>query len=437
MSPFFSLPDGDETGNAQHSQSADALAPITLSCAGCERIVGDSSAFLCATRSMATVTLERMVSVEIGREGLKTSLEGEWDEFWLVPCNYKDISCGKCLAHLGKMYFATTAKLSMLQNKYTVNISALSVYHHGSSELSLPVAATQEICQQLHPSPDAIAESIDHLMTMCVMLREEQGDIIREVKKLGMATGVEVTLEEDEDKIRFDDEAGRGWKEKLEGLGEKVQTLEELIESLKFREKEFVKRWGRKEKDFQEDRKKWMALREEWFKFMQEQKEIEAAQQPQTSFEHPVVTFTLNGHARQNSAAEKEKSNPSSNLRSGKDLSPASAEEMTRRRSHQQKKPVPNREIPNSQSFDGFENEDTEEEVVGEAEADRIKSPPVKRRRRGVTEVTPDGVHNGNIMVVVGKGKEDDKGKEKEKEKEKEQETTKRRLSGRQRKMVK
>lgn len=31
---------------------------------------------------MATITLDRMVSVTVGLGGLKTSLEGKWDEFW-------------------------------------------------------------------------------------------------------------------------------------------------------------------------------------------------------------------------------------------------------------------------------------------------------------------------------------------------------------------
>lgn len=31
---------------------------------------------------MGTVTLDRVVSVGIGAGGLKTSPEGEWDEFW-------------------------------------------------------------------------------------------------------------------------------------------------------------------------------------------------------------------------------------------------------------------------------------------------------------------------------------------------------------------
>lgn len=86
-SPFFSLPNEDGSNPHQNydsdqSQQSQQHQPITLSCASCERIVGDSSAFLCATRQMGTITLDRMVSTNFGPGGLKTSIEGTWDEFW-------------------------------------------------------------------------------------------------------------------------------------------------------------------------------------------------------------------------------------------------------------------------------------------------------------------------------------------------------------------
>lgn len=84
ISPFFSLPNEDGSNPHQEHYADQSLQnpPTTLSCAQCERIVGDSSAFLFVTRQMGTVTLDRVVSVEIGTGGLKTSPEGEWDEFW-------------------------------------------------------------------------------------------------------------------------------------------------------------------------------------------------------------------------------------------------------------------------------------------------------------------------------------------------------------------
>ncbi|KAL0639239.1 hypothetical protein Q9L58_001700 [Maublancomyces gigas] len=166
VSPFFSLPNEDGSNPHQEyfsDRSLQQYPPITLSCAKCERIIGDSSSFLFVTRQMGTVTLDRVVSVKVGFEGLKTSSEGEWDEFW---------------------------------NKNTLCIAALSFYHHGSDAPSLPIAATSEIYAQLNPSPEALTESIDRVETVCVVLREEQSIIIRELKKLGAVTGVDVDLED-------------------------------------------------------------------------------------------------------------------------------------------------------------------------------------------------------------------------------------------------
>ena len=135
LSPYFSLPNEDGESNGGEVDQIQC-PPVTVSCANCERIVGDSSAFLYATRQMGTITLSSMVSVVVGEGGLRTSLEGEWDEFWFVyfylslllclvgervcadrsPSNYKNITCGKCEVFLGKMYMATTAKLSTLQS---------------------------------------------------------------------------------------------------------------------------------------------------------------------------------------------------------------------------------------------------------------------------------------------------------------------------------
>lgn len=86
ISPYFSLPNEDGSNPHQEHYSDQSqqqqYPPITLSCAQCERIIGDSSSFLFVTRQMGTVTLDRVVSVEVGLGGLKTSSEGEWDEFW-------------------------------------------------------------------------------------------------------------------------------------------------------------------------------------------------------------------------------------------------------------------------------------------------------------------------------------------------------------------
>ncbi|KAG0639974.1 hypothetical protein HOY80DRAFT_1136348 [Tuber brumale] len=216
LSPYFSLPNEDGESNSAEIDQIEC-SPVTVSCANCERIVGDSSAFLCATRQMGTITLGSMVSVVVGEGGLKTSNEGEWDEF----CNYKNITCGKCEIFLGKVYMATTAKLSTLQNKYTLPLTSLSFYHHSSRTPSLPPAQTQEIYTHLHPSPESIAENIDKVMTMCVMLHEKQSDIIRGLKRVATAAKVDVDL----------DSPGE-IEEVREGVRDKIELLDKLESKL-------------------------------------------------------------------------------------------------------------------------------------------------------------------------------------------------------------
>ncbi|PWW79398.1 hypothetical protein C7212DRAFT_360824 [Tuber magnatum] len=216
LSPYFSLPNQDGESNGGEIEPIEC-PPVTVSCANCERIVGDNSAFLYATRQMGTITLGSMVSVVVGEGGLKTSLEGEWDEF----CNYKNITCGKCGVFLGKMYMATTAKLSTLQNKYTLPLTTLSFYHHSSRAPSLPPAQTQEIYAHLHPSPESTAENIDRVMTMCVMLHEKQGDIIRGLKKVATAARVDVDLDSPSE-----------IEEVREGVRDKIELLDKLESKL-------------------------------------------------------------------------------------------------------------------------------------------------------------------------------------------------------------
>lgn len=42
--------------------------------------------------------------------------------------NYKDIICGKCSTALGKMYFATTSKLSALQFVHPRDFPPMNIY---------------------------------------------------------------------------------------------------------------------------------------------------------------------------------------------------------------------------------------------------------------------------------------------------------------------
>lgn len=84
--PFFQLPDAfpqdDQDQHAEYpSPSPSSLPPITVSCGSCERIVGDSSLFICAIRHVGGITMESMTSVTLG-EVRATEADGAFDQLW-------------------------------------------------------------------------------------------------------------------------------------------------------------------------------------------------------------------------------------------------------------------------------------------------------------------------------------------------------------------
>jgi len=119
------------------------------------------------------------------------SPRGSWDEF----CTFCTLHCGKCSGPLGRKYVATTAGLSRLQDRLTVDIDKMLVYQHGVEEPGLPVAERAEVIRLLHPEQDDVAHWVQACMSLCVVLKEEQNDIVRGLKRLADVVGAEAGLE--------------------------------------------------------------------------------------------------------------------------------------------------------------------------------------------------------------------------------------------------
>ncbi|RPA82599.1 hypothetical protein BJ508DRAFT_86288 [Ascobolus immersus RN42] len=123
------------------------------------------------------------------------------------------------------------ADLWMDRGKYTLEISALTFYFHGSNTPTLPVAESQEILSLLRPEPDQIADTMARVMMLCVVLREEQEGIVRALQKISEQTGVDLSLEGSAE----EEQAPR--REKKVGLAEKIDGLVAAMQRLK---EEFV-----------------------------------------------------------------------------------------------------------------------------------------------------------------------------------------------------
>lgn len=88
-----------------------SIPPIIVSCASCERTIGDSTAFVAGSRDAHTITFSEVVSVTTGEGKLETARTGDWDEF----CNYMTLYCEKCGEKLGRRYYAVMNHLMHLQ----------------------------------------------------------------------------------------------------------------------------------------------------------------------------------------------------------------------------------------------------------------------------------------------------------------------------------
>ncbi|RPB17488.1 hypothetical protein P167DRAFT_767 [Morchella conica CCBAS932] len=307
------------------------------------------------------------------------------------------------------MYFATTSKLSALQNKYTLNITALSFYHHASDAPSLPIAATSDIYTQIHPSPDALAENIGHIMTICVMLREEQGDIIRELKKLGQSTGVDIDLE-DGGTSGVELESKQGW------MG-RTETLNEIVEKVKILE-ESIEKIGERLRIHGNDQENGSLIREQMFLSKENKQPRKRTQQDDIAMNEAGLQLGFRGQERKPQKAplpvihKRKRKGADDDIISGVRKQDSGASPVT----HHKSKRGSKKEVPNSQSADEAEDIDNNDggeeyqEIGGdwrEGEGDeeeeetesRIKSLTEKRRKAMSVPIIDKGKPTGRRVL--------------------------------------
>jgi len=249
--PFFHLPDTFPQDDPRLQNGGDPAAAypqlpaMTVSCGSCERIVGDSSAFMCAVRHAGAIVMESMVSIKLGEVRVTEAAQGAFDQYWCVPAGsrvgflltdenslYKPIQCAKCEHPVGKMYISIAAGVPLsLLNKYTISRTQVLFYTHGTCIPSLPLAESEEILRQLHPEPDEIALNLEKIMSLLVYLKEEQDGIVRELNRVGSRCGVDdinVGGGSNNTPINGGEGLGEGWRgrmDKLEGEMEKLRGL--------------------------------------------------------------------------------------------------------------------------------------------------------------------------------------------------------------------
>ena len=237
--PYFHLPDPIVPDNPAPQQCLAASVttltqtpPITVSCGSCERIVGDSSSFICAVRRIGGIVLDQMVGISLGDIRV-TGMAGDEDpEEFDQQCLFRPVQCSKCAWVLGKMYTSIAAGVPLeILNKYTVSRCRVLFYTHGQPGRAVPLAESEEIMRQLHPEPDEVARNLQQVMGLLVYLKEEQDGIVRELKRVGEHCGVEVAELGGGAGTPIDgqEELGTGWKDRMGKLESDVERLKAIV----------------------------------------------------------------------------------------------------------------------------------------------------------------------------------------------------------------
>ncbi|KAI5850202.1 hypothetical protein DFP73DRAFT_224157 [Morchella snyderi] len=228
-------------------------------------------------------------------------------------------------------------------------------------------------------------------MTICVMLREEQGDIIRELKKLGQSTGVDIDLE-DGGTSGLELESKQSW------IG-RTETLIEIVEKVKVLE-ESIGKIGGKPGIHGNGQENDTLVGEEMFLSKENKQPQKRTQQDDIAMSEVGPQLGLRRQEKKPQKAplpvmhKRKRKGADGDIVSGVRKQDDGASIVT----HHQNKRGSKKEVPNSQSADeaeeignndgGEEYQDTggdwREEEGGEEEEEtenRIKSPAEKRRK--------------------------------------------------------
>ncbi|KAI5857832.1 hypothetical protein BZA05DRAFT_107473 [Tricharina praecox] len=226
---FHTLP---TLAGTEISPSGYPIPTVTFICASCERIIGDSSTLLFLHHKQLTLTFTRLTSVSASLP-IQFSPPGEWDE----NCTFHPLSCDKCHTILGKKHLATTSELGQFQNQYTVDTEKVGIYYHGALEPAAQPVELAGVLRVLHPDPDEVVEQMQSIMSVCVGLSENVGELARMLKRVAAVAGLGVG--ETVARLAGEAEAELPVVEK-DALGETIRALlsrvdgiEETVETLK------------------------------------------------------------------------------------------------------------------------------------------------------------------------------------------------------------
>lgn len=122
--------------------------PIVFQCLRCRAIIGDSFSLICISEEQQLITLSSANNIQ--RDGdIFTSKTGDD-----VGSTFYRFSCKICNAGLGKYYLTTSKDLDQLREQFSFEISQVSSYQLGTTQIQNREVLEQEAEA---PSPNSLS----------------------------------------------------------------------------------------------------------------------------------------------------------------------------------------------------------------------------------------------------------------------------------------
>ena len=131
--------------------------PLVFQCKSCSIIIGDSWSMMSSDAEMETITLSAASNVSRADEAV-TSQQGID-----VGSTFHLLHCGKCTAHLGKVYLTTARALDALRDMFTFSTDAVTSYKLGGGKAATGADGAAAAGAGIEVVQAELAEAVDNI----------------------------------------------------------------------------------------------------------------------------------------------------------------------------------------------------------------------------------------------------------------------------------
>ncbi|TGZ85591.1 hypothetical protein EX30DRAFT_392927 [Ascodesmis nigricans] len=189
--------------SSDNTTSTSPIPPIVFLCSSCSTPITSSASILSYNPTITSLLFTHAL-VDHAPEPQNPVLPpaSAPDAF----CPYLPLHCPRCDATIGRRYVATTPKMNVLLEKYSIAIDKLAIFSLGQEKggssvpsgsegdgtecaaqkglEAMPVVVDPSLMRYLHPEPEVIPEWIGKVMGVMVVMKEELDMLRAEMEEL-------------------------------------------------------------------------------------------------------------------------------------------------------------------------------------------------------------------------------------------------------------